>query len=261
MPQLAVGAALILAGLVFLLAAQRGPAPSSPAATPGPRVQSRVVPRIRRKVRRAFARGRAAAASPSPSRRAGTAATTGWRSVALPLAFLAALGSGFAVGRSDLPSVTRALAGAEATGTPAPPAPSRTPRAAAVQATAISASGNRADCAAIRGTDYRSESERTWYLSSCHELDGVTVTVWTIPEAYCRQGLAFTVVGVEAASSLDASAQGRTFCLGDSLLLAREGVTMGGPFGCPAGRKVKTVASVVAIGGRQLSLTELVCEV
>jgi hypothetical protein len=261
MPQLVVGAALLTAGLAFLVASQRGPSRPPPLGAAGLRARSRLVPRVRHKVRRAFARGRAGAASPSPSSRAGTAATTGWRRLALPLAFLAAVGSGYAVGRSDLPPVTRVLAGAMETPTPPPATAPPTARTASGQATAVAVPGDRADCAAIHGTDYRSQSERTWYLSSCHELDGVTVTVWTVPEAYCRQGLAFTAVSVDTASSLDASAQGRTFCLDDSLLLAREGVTMGGPFGCPAGRKVKTVASGVAIGSRQLSLTELVCEV
>lgn len=84
------------------------------------------------------------------------------------LAFLVALGvaSALSGGGSSGDSTRRPLLSAENLDPPSSPTPSR--QAATLEPTPTVASPpNRGDCDAIRGTDYLSPDERSWFLANC----------------------------------------------------------------------------------------------
>ena len=90
--------------------------------------------------------------------------------VALALGFYALLDRGAGEALSDAfvePDRPR-IAAPTSTPTSGPRLPPRvTPAPSSDAPTPIADDGNRTDCGAIKGTAYRSDEERSWYLANC----------------------------------------------------------------------------------------------
>jgi hypothetical protein len=169
---------------------------------------------------------------------------------ALAAALFAGLGSGYAIGKaSSQPPNEAKVAAAQETATPA-----RSPGVAPGFVVTTTPVGDRRDCAAVHGSEYRSEGEREWYLANCYEVEAESITVWTIATRTCESGLAFA-----AQAPLEPALAGKVLCADGGFMLPPEVLRIAGPFSCEGGLAPSSRSAVLTLAGRRLPSTELAC--
>jgi hypothetical protein len=170
--------------------------------------------------------------------------------LALAATLFAGLGSGYAIGKASSPPPNEALvAAAQVTATPA-----RSAGVAPGFVVTTTPEGDRRDCAAVHGSEYRSDGERAWYLANCYEVEAESITVWTIATRTCQSGLAFAAQG-----PLEPDLAGKVLCADGGFMLPPEVLRIAGPFGCEGGVMPSSRSAVLTLAGRRLPSTELGC--
>ena len=135
---------------------------------------------------------------------------------------------------------------------PPPPAPTATP----LPPTPTSLP-DRTTCAEIQGTEYRSDSERIWYLLNCREpvFSSSQLAFYYIHPRYCPTGVVVNVVHVNVGLP---GTQGRSFCVIDTKALGGE-ISIEAWFTCPPGTEASTSPEVIIFGGELVTGTDVFC--
>jgi hypothetical protein len=167
---------------------------------------------------------------------------------ALVATLFAGLGSGFAIGRTTSTPPTRASVGAAQ----ATPTAARAAGIAPGFVVTTTPAGDRRDCAAVHGSEYRSGGERAWYLENCYEVEAESITVWTVGTRFCPSGLAFA-----ALAPLERVIEGRVLCAENGFLLPPESLHIAGPFACASG--LVPAPRLLQPAGRRIEALELIC--
>ena len=144
-----------------------------------------------------------------------------------------------------------------ATPTPIPPSPTTpAPTATRLPPTPTSLP-DRTTCAEIQGTEYRSDSERIWYLLNCREpvFSSSQLAFYYIHPRYCPTGVVVNVVHVNVGLP---GTQGRSFCVIDTKALGGE-ISIEGWFTCPPGTEASTSPEVIIFGGELVTGTDVFC--
>ena len=260
MPHVLLGPGLPLLGLTLLYLSQRGLPPrfaavfraSGPPDSGAVRRPTRTPPLIRRKRKRLFG-WRRRAHEGQPRLRGGPSSRSAARVAALVFGFLAVGAAGYLIGRGQ----SEASLGASRTRDSG--AVTASPTMLSVAATPVGTPAmaplDRHECTAIRGSEYRSDAERSWYRGNCVHLTGVELSVWTVPTRACASGMLFTIIGTSG-ESVGETAAGRSFCVQDSILLSTDAFRIAGAYGC---QQPLVTPSVLAVSGRDMRVDEVTC--